>query len=64
MLKTPRAGQNSEGKNSQGQNSKDKKVLKLTPHPRLFRVVCAIFALWMAALLILYFWTVYPQRHP
>jgi hypothetical protein len=53
MLKTPREGKTSE----------DKKTPRLTPHPRLFRVVCVIFALWMAVLLILYFWTVYPQRH-
>jgi hypothetical protein len=45
-------------------NSGDKKPLRLTPRPKLFQVVCVIFALWMAALLILYFWTVYPLRHP
>jgi hypothetical protein len=32
--------------------------------PRLFVSLCVIFALWMAALLVLYFTTVYPRRHP
>jgi hypothetical protein len=36
----------------------------LRPRPRLFVALCAIFALWMAALLILYFLSVYPRRHP
>ena len=59
MLKNPRGAKSSEDK-----NHTDNKVPRLKPHPVLFRVVCAIFALWMAVLLILYFWTVYPQRHP
>jgi len=36
---------------------------RLTPRPVLFRVVCVFFALWIVALLALYFWTVYPLRH-
>lgn len=36
----------------------------LKAHPRLFAVLCVIFVLWLAALLILYFKTVYPLRHP
>ena len=36
----------------------------LRPRPRLFVALCAIFAMWMAALLILYFISVYPRRHP
>ena len=36
----------------------------LRPRPRLFAALCVIFALWIAALLILYFITVYPRRHP
>jgi hypothetical protein len=37
---------------------------QLKPHPRLFKALCLIFALWMAVLLALYFLTVYPLRHP
>ncbi|MGD0462481.1 MAG: hypothetical protein ABSB74_08335 [Tepidisphaeraceae bacterium] len=39
------------------------------PHPRLkarpglFKMLCVAYALWMAALLAMYFWTVYPLRH-
>lgn len=39
-------------------------VSPLRPRPRLFAILCVIFALWIAALLILYFITVYPRRHP
>jgi len=37
---------------------------RLTPHPRLFKFLCLLFALWMLVLLAMYFWTVYPLRHP
>jgi len=37
---------------------------ELKPRPRLFKVLCVVFAVWMIALLVLYFWTVYPLRHP
>jgi hypothetical protein len=37
---------------------------QLKPRPILFRVLCAVFAVWMLALLVMYFWTVYPLRHP
>jgi hypothetical protein len=36
----------------------------LKPHPRLLRVLSIVFALWFGLLLVLYFWTVYPVRHP
>jgi hypothetical protein len=36
----------------------------LRPRPRLFVTLCVIFALWMAGLIILYFISVYPRRHP
>jgi hypothetical protein len=36
----------------------------LKPHPRLFKALCIAFTLWLIALLALYFWTVYPLRHP
>jgi hypothetical protein len=42
----------------------DKPARQLKPHPVLFRVLCVIFAIWMAVLLVMYFWTVYPLRHP
>jgi hypothetical protein len=35
----------------------------LKPRPRLFVALCAIFALWVGALLLMYFKTVYPSRH-
>jgi hypothetical protein len=31
--------------------------------PRLFATLCWIFVIWIAALLALYFLTVYPRRH-
>jgi hypothetical protein len=37
---------------------------RLTARPILFKILCAIFVIWMIALLALYFWTVYPLRHP
>ena len=38
-------------------------VVRLKPRPRLFATLCICFALWIGALLWLYFKTVYPQRH-
>jgi hypothetical protein len=35
----------------------------LRPHPKLFIVLCVLFALWLLVLLILFFTTVYPFRH-
>jgi len=34
----------------------------LRPRPRLFVALCVIYALWVAALLVMYFLTVYPAR--
>ncbi len=34
------------------------------PRPRLFRILLMAFIFWMAALLILYFTTVWPLHHP
>jgi len=34
----------------------------LRPRPRLFAALCVIYALWVAALLVMYFLTVYPAR--
>ena len=42
----------------------NKPAPRLVPRPVLFRVLCVIFAIWLAALLVMYFWTVYPLRHP
>jgi hypothetical protein len=36
----------------------------LKPRPRLFVFLCIVYAVWMIALLVLYFKTVYPRRHP
>jgi hypothetical protein len=36
----------------------------LKPHPVLFRSVCVVFAVWIIILLVMYFLTVYPLRHP
>ena len=44
--------------------SKLSKPPQLKPHPGLFLVLCVVFAVWMVLLLVLYFWTVYPRRHP
>jgi hypothetical protein len=33
------------------------------PRPRLFAALCWIFAVWILALLAIYFLTVYPRRH-
>jgi len=41
-----------------------KRVRPLKPRPRLFLVLCILFALWMAALLVFYFKVVYPARPP
>ena len=35
----------------------------LKPHPRLLVILSIIFALWVGALVTLYFTTVYPYRH-
>jgi hypothetical protein len=35
----------------------------LAPRPRLFLFLSGLFAIWMSALLVLYFTTVYPRRH-
>lgn len=37
---------------------------QLRPRPRLFVILCVIFAAWMLALIVLYFTTVYSRRHP
>ena len=36
----------------------------LKPRPKLFAALMLIFAVWLGALLTLYFKTVYPERHP
>ncbi|HEY7089433.1 MAG TPA: hypothetical protein VH518_15150 [Tepidisphaeraceae bacterium] len=35
----------------------------LTPRPKLFILLVLIFAAWIAALLTMYFTSVYPERH-
>jgi hypothetical protein len=37
---------------------------KFRPHRRLFFWLCVAYAIWMIALIVLYFVTVYPLRHP
>jgi hypothetical protein len=39
-------------------------VRPFKPHPILFAVMMLLFAIWVSILLILYFKTVYPHRHP
>jgi hypothetical protein len=34
------------------------------PHPALFAVLMLLFVIWVSILLIMYFKTVYPHRHP
>jgi hypothetical protein len=36
----------------------------LRPHRKLFFWSCVAYVVWMIALLVLYFETVYPLRHP
>jgi hypothetical protein len=36
----------------------------LKPRPKLFWALMLVFAIWLGALLTLYFKTVYPDRHP
>jgi hypothetical protein len=54
MLKNP----------AKGQASATQPHPRLTPRPLLFKILCAVFALWIVALLVMYFLTVYPLRHP
>jgi hypothetical protein len=54
MLKTP----------AEGQPTANKPVPRLTPRPILFKGFCVVFAIWVVALLAMYFLTVYPLRHP
>jgi hypothetical protein len=49
---------------AKGQATTDKPTPRLAPRPLLFKVLCVILAIWMAALLVMYFCTVYPLRHP
>jgi hypothetical protein len=35
----------------------------LHPQKRLFIILCIVMVLWIAALLTMYFTTVFPQRH-
>ncbi|MGD0768386.1 MAG: hypothetical protein ABSB42_09360 [Tepidisphaeraceae bacterium] len=49
---------------AKGKAPTDKPTPRLAPRPMLFKVLCVVFAIWMAALLVMYFWTVYPLRHP
>jgi hypothetical protein len=39
-------------------------VRPLTPRPRLLLGLVIILALWIAAMIVMYFKTVYPHRHP
>ncbi|MGA2233083.1 MAG: hypothetical protein ABSH22_19445 [Tepidisphaeraceae bacterium] len=34
------------------------------PRPRMLAFLIVVFVLWIALLLVLYFTTVYPMRHP
>jgi hypothetical protein len=38
-------------------------VTGLRPQKRLFIILSVVMGLWIAALVIMYFTTVYPQRH-
>ncbi len=38
-------------------------VTGLRPQKRLFIILSIIMAMWIAALVVMYFTTVYPQRH-
>lgn len=40
------------------------RAVPLKPRPRLFVALLVGFAVWLGGLLLLYFKTVYPQRHP
>ena len=53
MLKPPAKGQPAAIQSPSG----------LKPRPVLFKILCIVFALWILALLGMYFWTVYPLRH-
>jgi hypothetical protein len=53
----------SNAKSSPPQVSGPQSPIQLTPRPRLFKFLCLLFAFWMIALLVMYFWTVYPARH-
>ena len=35
----------------------------MKPHRRVFILLCVILAVWVGVLLVMYFKTVYPQRH-
>ena len=35
-----------------------------TPRRRMAKVLAVVYALWLAGLLVMYFTTVYPARHP
>jgi hypothetical protein len=39
-------------------------AIPLKPRPKLFLILCIAFAVWLAALIVLYFTSVYPLRHP
>ena len=54
MLRTP----------AKGQPSATKPVPRLRPRPVLFKILCVVFIVWIAALLAMYLLTVYPLRHP
>jgi len=49
---------------AKGQPSANTSHPRLTPRPVLFKTLCVVFALWIVALLAMYFLTVYPLRHP
>jgi hypothetical protein len=38
--------------------------IRVKPHRKLLILFCLLFAAWIGLLLLLYFKTVYPLRHP
>jgi hypothetical protein len=40
------------------------KPIPFKPRKRIFVILLVIFVIWVVCLLVMYFRTVYPQRHP
>ena len=53
-----------EPKPSEAATPKPPEVRPFTPRRKLMVVLAMVYALWLAALLVMYFTTVYPARHP
>ena len=53
-----------ESKSAESSTPEPRVVLPFAPRRKMTMVLALVYALWLSGLLVMYFTTVYPVRHP